>query len=142
MNQIHIRGVFLGIAADWGITIAFAFIIQISYAVYWHLQGLDQAAIAEKIVALAWSTQFNLFFLPFGLAFTVFGGYIATRTAQSDNLINAALMGSTSIALGMVIQETGPMWVQYIGIIATVPMAILGGYLYTGAWNFFLTRQS
>jgi len=89
--------------------------------------------------ALLWSGggEAALFFyilnLARGLGFTVLGGYFSGRTAGRHHLRHALVAGLISqvISIGLAVTNLGnaPFWYVVIGVLLTLPAALLGGLL-------------
>ncbi|WP_164929216.1 hypothetical protein [Gloeobacter violaceus] len=68
-----------------------------------------------------------------GLFFTGLGGYMASRTARSLPLRHALLTGIISLAVSIFFNLDAPggllSWPLVLGLLAVVPVAVLGGLL-------------
>lgn len=84
-----------------------------------------------------WSPETTLVFysinLARGLGFTALGGYFSARTAGHDPLKHALVSGLisllVSIGLGAASSGQAPFWYVTVGILLTLPAALLGGLI-------------
>ena len=67
------------------------------------------------------------------LFFTGLGSYVAARMSAPHEMANALAVGGLSLllALGLVVAMPGvsPLWKIVAGVILTIPVALLGGFL-------------
>lgn len=73
--------------------------------------------------------------LLFDLLLTLLGGYLTASIANSSELKNAFLMGLLSefaslVLLFVVKPNSVPFWYHLISLLLTIPLALLGGYMY------------
>ena len=79
--------------------------------------------------------QSNIFLKSIGLLgttfFTALGGYVAAKLSKPNGSINALTVGVLSLTLGVILAllapSVSPNWKFLLGIITTVPAAIIGG---------------
>jgi hypothetical protein len=81
-----------------------------------------------------WSWASHVSFLIIGTAFTCLGGFVAARIAKSKELLHSAIVGAPAMALGLVSLPLVPIsgflvWYSVAGVLLTIPVAMLGGYL-------------
>lgn len=80
---------------------------------------------------LATSTAYLVTSLGVGLFFTAAGGFVAAHIARGEELNNAFVLGIVSAASSTILSLGSPLPLPYIaaGVLATVPAALLGGYV-------------
>lgn len=71
--------------------------------------------------------------LPLGLLITAVGGYVTARLAPGAEMNNAFVMGIAmtvlSAFLTAVSEPRPPLWYTLVGVLATTPAALLGGWV-------------
>lgn len=77
------------------------------------------------------STSYLVASLVVGLCFTGAGGFVAAHLARGEELNNAFVLGIVSAASSAILSMGSPLPLLYVaaGVVATVPAALLGGYL-------------
>lgn len=129
-QRVQIRAVAAGVAVDWlGTSIFVAFV--------WIVLGFSGAVDESEVQGLVDSTGFLLFGTIVGMLFTTAGGCVAGFMAAGEEVKHAAVTGTISLILGilMMVTSTGeahpgtPMWYQLISFVVPVPAAIGGGLL-------------
>lgn len=129
-QRVQIRAVAAGVAADWlGTSIFVAFV--------WIILGFSGAVDEADAQVLVDTTGFLLFGTVVGLLFTAAGGWVAGFMAAGEEVKHAAVTGTVSLILGilMMVTSTGeahpgtPLWYQVISFIVPIPAAVAGGLL-------------
>jgi hypothetical protein len=83
----------------------------------------------EAMDALTMSTPFLVGSLILGILSTVLGGFVAARIAKTRHYANAAVIGVLGVIFGVFLAGWDPLWVDAIGLLLTIPAALLGGHL-------------
>ena len=95
----------------------------------------EAAGDPDQADAVLASATFAIWFLPIGIACTVYGGYVAGRAASSAHLKNGVAVGCADVAfglLGLLLPSHGPpppLWADLAGFGLVIPAAALGGWL-------------
>lgn len=91
--------------------------------------GLSDEQIRAAYQVLLQDVRYLTLGLILGTASTVLGGYLAARLARTMPYWNALAFG----VLGLLISSIGagdlPTWFKVIGLLMTLPAAVLGGHL-------------
>ncbi len=64
-----------------------------------------------------------------GMSFSFIGGYVAAVIGRNQPVLNAALFGVATTLTGLLIGGGSPLWINVLGIVTTVPLTMLAGYL-------------
>lgn len=127
---IDLKAVLLGIATDLGVTFV-AIMVLIAFL---GLNAEMETVPEEEAVQLMESTLQEPTYLLvgglLGLIATVLGGYVAAKFARAAPLLNAACVGVFGVIFGIFFIGGSPLWFDLIGIILTLPAAIVGGFLW------------
>ncbi|GBO52751.1 hypothetical protein APA_420 [Pseudanabaena sp. lw0831] len=79
------------------------------------------------------SNLFLIIYLCIGLTFSCAGGFFSAHWAKQNEIFNAALTGTISTSLGILMHYTNPSstpsWFFTTALYLTIPVAIAGGYL-------------
>jgi hypothetical protein len=79
------------------------------------------------------SNLFLIIYLCIGLTFSSAGGFFSAHCAKQNEIFNAALTGTISTSLGILMHYTNPSpapsWFFTTALYLTIPVAIAGGYL-------------
>ncbi len=67
--------------------------------------------------------------LLYGMATTVFGGFVAARLARSHPYFNAMAVGVLGIVLGLLLGGDAPFWFEALAFVMSVPAAVAGGHI-------------
>ena len=102
------------------------------FALYSPEIGADATPAQIEAVSLAMSQNlsFMLSALLYGTFTTIVGGYLAAKFAKKYPYFNAAAFGLTGIVLGLLLSSETPFWFQALGVLSTIPAAVLGGHWY------------
>lgn len=128
MKTIRIKAVVAGLLTDIVGGVAVGIVLGVLIAI---LASHDGDTSPAHLIAL----RANLFIKVAGLFgttfFTVLGGYVAARLSMPDWLSNSAAVGLISLLLGILLAvlQPGvtPLWKLFLGLLATVPAALIGG---------------
>jgi hypothetical protein len=92
-------------------------------------EGMTPEQLDEAVQAVMQGNGFLLAALLFGMATTVFGGYVAAHLARGYPYFNALAVGVLGIVLGLLLTSDAPWWFDTLAYLLSVPMAVLGGHL-------------
>jgi hypothetical protein len=137
MKHINSRAILYGCLADIAGTALFSLAFGMMTTFRAALRGVDAEAASQALIE--WSSTMHgiAFSLFFGLFFTGVGGYVAARVVKNGTLLNSAFVGSMGILSGLVFMGFSPIMVTIISLSLSIPIALLGGYIYTGSWKFY-----
>jgi hypothetical protein len=129
-QRVQIRAVAAGVAVDWLGTSIFV-------ALVWIVLGFSGVVEESDVQGLVDSTGFLLFGTIVGVFFTTAGGGVAGFMAAGEEVKHAAVTGTISLVLGvlMMVTSTGeahpgtPQWYQVISFLLPIPAAVGGGLL-------------
>jgi len=115
-------------------TSAISMVIGIRTAVLLQTQTAPDPAAAQANLQGAFSGHWlDVLFSATGLLCSVAGGYLAAYMAKTAVLLNAAVTGTCSAIVGLLMLGgaggSSPMWSQVALAAVTVPVAMLGGLL-------------
>ena len=126
-SNLNIRAIGIGVLVDIGGTIVAALIFAIVYSIILSQQGYSP----DEIESMMTTSSFVYFVgLILGLGCTVLGGFVCGRITKREEVKHSALVGLVGLVLALL--STGgpePIWYQIIGVILTVPLAVVGGYI-------------
>ena len=135
LKNLNVKAVVIGLAVDMLGTMVGSLIIGsiwgLSYAAS---PGGGTPPDPEEIAKhLQTSVPFLAASLILGLCLVMVGGFVAAHLARPAELPNALALGFLSLILAgvmvVIAPDAGPDWYAATGIILTVPLALLGGYL-------------
>ena len=133
---VKIRPIVVGVIVDYVAT----FILNILYVINFFTEGLSENGnfseeTIERAVEQALSSTEGLLMLgAIGVFCTALGGYIAARSAQTQEVKHGSLVGAASLILGIfestMVGEAAPLpnWYLAIAYLVTIPAGALGGY--------------
>ena len=104
-----------------------AVIFAIIYSIFLAQQGYSPDEIESMMTT---SSLVYLVSLMLGLGCTVLGRFVCARIAKREEVKHSAIMGVAGLVLALL--STGgpePIWYLIIGVILTVPLAVVGGYI-------------
>lgn len=81
------------------------------------------------ILAVTRTHGFLLVSLLYGVATTVFGGFVAARLARSHPYFNALAVGLLGIVLGLLLGSDAPFWFEALALLLSAPAALAGGHI-------------
>lgn len=125
VRKFHFLAVVLGIAVDNIGTLISSGLIGSLYFSLRPSQEQDVSAIYSNVALM-------LFMLIVGLFWTFLGSYLTARVAKRAELFNAAIIGVIGAGIGfdsILSNDVIPLWYEWVGFVAIVPVALLGGYL-------------
>ena len=129
MPNISIRAVLLASLAVLGVDIVSSMLLTQMFGGPGFGSGLSDEQIRAAYQVLLQDVRYLTFGLILGTASTVLGGYLAARLARTVPYFNALAFGM----LGLLISSFGagdlPTWFKVIGLLLTLPAALLGGHL-------------
>ncbi len=97
-------------------------------------RGLSENEVAARMHGLSGL----LLMLILGLGFTVFGGYVAGRTAKQEEILHGVSVAVLGMVLGLFFREPGlPLWYEAVSFGAMIPAGMAGGYLASGTKKQF-----
>ena len=124
-----VLGVLGGLVAGWLTT----FLIEQGNTLLWPPPaGLDPHNVQDIAAIMAAMPTIALVALVFAwLAGAFVGGFVAAKIATRWPLAAAVFPGLLILAgvVGMILMIPHPKWVSAMGLLLSVPMALLGGYL-------------
>jgi hypothetical protein len=137
MKYLNVKSIILGCLADIAGTALFSIAFGMMTTIRATLRGVDAEATSRALIE--WSSTIHgiAFSLFFGLFFTGLGGYVAARVAKNGTLLNSAFVGSMGILFGLIFMGSSPIMVTIMSLTLSIPIALIGGYLYTGSWKFY-----
>lgn len=129
-QRVNLRAVAAGVAVDWLGTSLFV-------ALIWIVLGFSGVVDEGDVETLVDSTGFLLFGTTVGVLFTAAGGWTAAFMAAGEEIKHAAVTGTLSLVLGvlMMVTSTGephpgtPLWYELVSLLLPVPAAVAGGLL-------------
>ena len=122
MSRIKWSAVFIGLLLDIGGTMLLIFLLLIA-------QNIAGVTVLD---AESEEPRHLLVQFVFGLAFTVFGGFVAGLVAQRDFVLHGAVVGALTIVLSVISIATGstsPPWFEAASALSVVPGGAFGGWL-------------
>lgn len=125
VRKFHFLAVVLGVAIDNIGTMLSSGLIGSLYFANRPTQDQDLNAIYSNAALL-------LLFLVVGLFWTFLGSYFTAKVAKRAELFNAAIIGVIGAGIGfdsILTQDVIPLWYELVGLVAIVPVALLGGYV-------------
>ena len=129
MPSISFRAVILASLAVLGVDIMSSLLLTQMFGGPGFGSGLSDEQIRTAYQVLLQDVRYLTLGLILGTASTVLGGYLAARLARSMPYWNALAFG----VLGLLISSIGsgdlPAWFKVIGLLLTLPAAVLGGHL-------------
>ncbi|HEX6163152.1 MAG TPA: hypothetical protein VFZ31_07295 [Vicinamibacterales bacterium] len=123
MKRIKWSAVFVGLLVDIGGT----FFLGISLVV---AQGIVGVTILD---AMSQDPRQLLFQFSFGLALTIFGGFVAGLVAQRDFALHGAAVGALTVVMSVISLpgSTTPPWYDAASALSVIPAGAFGGFLAT-----------
>ena len=128
MKRIEIKAVISGLATD----IVGSMIIGVVIGVLVVFIAKNNGGVTPENLKAIQSNVFLKFVGLLGTTFsTALGGYVAAKLSKPNGAINALTVGLLSLTLGIALAllapNLSPNWKVILGIIVTVPAAIIGG---------------
>jgi len=128
MKYIRWQAVLAGLCIDIVLTIVCSSLLLSVYGAGEFDSGMDQREIQSQMALLMAESNFIVLAFVVGMFCTAMGGFVAARMAYQVPLYHAALVGVLGIMLGAYIGTQWGFW-EIAGLLFTLPVAILGGYL-------------
>lgn len=125
VRKFHFLAVVLGIAVDNIGTLLSSALIGSLYFGNDPVQDQDVSAIYTNVALM-------ILFLVVGLFWTFLGSYLTAKVAKRAEFFNAAIIGVIGAGIGfdsILTDDVSPLWYELIGLVAIVPVALLGGFL-------------
>lgn len=125
VRKFHFLAVVLGIAVDNIGTLLSSGVIGSFYFANRPSQEQDVNLIYGNVALMS-------FLLIVGLFWTFLGSYLTAKVAKRAEYFNAAIIGVIGAGIGfdsILTNDVIPLWYEWIGFIAIVPIALLGGYV-------------
>jgi lysylphosphatidylglycerol synthetase-like protein (DUF2156 family) len=91
--------------------------------------GRSEQEIEQSLRSLYSSATFLLSGAVLGTATTIVGGYVAARISKTFPYFNGLAVGIVGTLLGIVFWKDYAFWLNLLGLIATVPAALLGAHI-------------
>jgi hypothetical protein len=127
MQGISIKAVVLATLAVFGIDFVSANLLAHSFDL--PLDG-TQEELRAAVDALNQNSRYMLAALALGSASTAVGGYLTAFLARTLPYFNALAFAVLGIAIGIPMTTGVPMGWRFIGLLATIPAALLGARIY------------
>lgn len=129
-GKLSVKAVAIGLVVDIGGSLGVGFLVGIVTGIYLGVKGVPPDRMAQTLYG---SFVFLLVSLIIGLFFTGLGGYIAAKIAKTAELKHAFVLGILVELLGVLFivlsSNPGSPAFNIVGLILTIPIAVLGGYL-------------
>lgn len=125
VRKFHFLAVVLGIAVDNIGTLLSSALIGSLYFGNDPVQDQDVSAIYTNVALM-------ILFLVVGLFWTFLGSYLTAKVAKRAEFFNAAIIGVIGAGIGfdsILTDDVIPLWYELIGLVAIIPVALLGGFL-------------
>jgi hypothetical protein len=129
MPHISIRAIVLATLAVIGVDIVTGVLLTLLFGGPVLGSEMSDEQLRAVQQALLQDIRYLTFLLILGTASTVLGGYLTARMAGSVPYFNALAFGVLGVILGFIGAGEVPTWVKVIGLLLTVPAALLGGHL-------------
>lgn len=128
-GSFNFRAVIYGFLLDIICSEAIGFFFTTIATVLLALQGKNDYQTQSEFS----SNLFLIIYLCIGLTFSGAGGFFSAHWAKQNEILNAALTGTISTSLGILMHYTNPSstpsWFFTAPLFLTIPVAITGGYL-------------
>lgn len=128
-NRFNLRAAIYGFLLDIICSEAAGFFFTSIATVLLTLQGKSPYQMQSEFS----SNLFLIIYLCIGLTFSSAGGFFSAHCAKQNEIFNAALTGTISTSLGILMHYTNPSpapsWFFTTALYLTIPVAIAGGYL-------------
>ena len=130
-SGIRPKAILIGIVTDIGATYLVMMILMVSLGA--GARDLSQEEARQLIDNALQQPSYLLLSGVLGLLATALGGFVAAKVAAVAPLLNAACVGLFDLVLGIVLIGDAPLWFSVIGLLLTLPAAIIGGILWRRA---------
>lgn len=129
MQHISIKAVLLASLAMFGLDIVSGMILLATFGGPALDPNLSDAQMQLVIGEVIQDPGYLTAALILGTGTTVLGGYIAARLATSVPYYNAFAFAVLGIVVTLLTAEGLPLWFLIVGLLVTIPAALLGAYL-------------
>lgn len=129
MPNISIRAVILATLAVLGVDILSGMVLTQVFGGPGFDSNLSQDEIRRAYEVLMQDVRYLTLGMILGTASTVLGGYLAARLARSMPYFNALAFGVLGMLISMIGTGDLPMWFKILGLILSLPAAVLGGHI-------------
>jgi len=125
--KVSLGAILAGVIVDFVLSA----LVMVVVVLLWGFVVAEQGkSPATNPAAFAGDTRVLLISLAVGFGTLILGGFVAGRIARHDHLLHGVLVGTISLAVGLVLGSAGsPAWFRAIVIALDIPMAALGGLL-------------
>ncbi len=130
LKNVNIKAVLLGSLVDIGGTLVSGtiYLLALYIAILVRQAGME-GADELSIEQITEGTGFQLTALVIGLGYTMLGGFVAASVAKGEKMLQAGVMGGISLLFSLFFLEAAHIWFDITGLLLTLPLALLGGYL-------------
>ena len=125
-TPLSIRAIAVGFATDMFLTQLFVLALMIML--------FDPGSSSECLAQRIDFRLLDLLGLSWGLLFTGLGGFVTGRLAPAYRYRNAVMTGGLSLLTSLSINGEPNEWTYVLGLLLTVPVALLGAWL-SGRWR-------
>lgn len=129
MPTISVRAVILACVAVLGVDILSGILLTRMFGGPALDSGLSDEQLRSAYQVLMQDVRYLTLGLVLGTASTVLGGYLAARLARSVPYFNALAFGVLGLLISAIGSGSVPMWFKVVGLLLTLPAALLGGHL-------------
>jgi hypothetical protein len=132
-SGIRPKAILVGIVSDIGATYLAMMALMIWLGAGSGMEDLSKEEARQLIESTFQQPSYLLLSGVLGLLATALGGYVAARVAVVAPLLNAACVGLFDVIFGILLIGDPPLWFSIIGLLLTLPAAIIGGVLWRRA---------
>jgi hypothetical protein len=105
-----LKGVLVGLAIDFGGTVAFGIVLSVAYGGLLAASGQGEAQIRAAIVESDSNSVFTAIGVVAGCVFSILGGFVCERVARQRNYRAGAILGVVSVGLGLAMGAGSVPW--------------------------------
>ncbi|MFO7305536.1 MAG: hypothetical protein C0P74_008460 [Gammaproteobacteria bacterium] len=128
MRAISIKAVLLATLAVLGVDFLLGMVLIGLFAPELNSAMTDEQ-VRQTVERLLNDREYLLLSFVFGTGTTVLGGYLAARLGRIVPYFHALAFGLLSIVLGLLTAAQIPTWYHTVGILITVPAALVGAHI-------------
>ena len=129
MNRVSPKALLISLAVMLALDTLGGMILTIFFASQSIHGNTTPEQTRAAVAAMNQSSGFLLSALAYGTITTILGGYLAARLAKRLPYFNAGAFGLASIAIGIILAGSSPLWFDIVGFFVTLPAALFGGHL-------------
>ena len=129
MNRVSPKALLISLAVMLALDTLGGMILTIFFASQSIHGNTTPEQTRAAVEAMNQSSGFLLSALSYGTITTILGGYLAARLAKRLPYFNAGAFGLASIAIGIILAGSSPLWFDIVGFFVTLPAALFGGHL-------------